>query len=107
MKRERGGEPEATAEAFTPRYPAIEQLVDSEDFDRLNKSYGEAYGELERISKQKGLGKAREAKKAMKSLERVMDLLKYLLKLKYQYMEAKSGGQKGEEKGPQKKVRGE
>jgi hypothetical protein len=91
-------------EAIRPRYPAIEKLIDTEDFDLINKNYGRAYEELEKFSKQKGLGTASNAKKAMKALEKVMDLLKYLLKLKYQYMAAQ---EKSGEESPQKKVSGD
>ena len=92
-----------TPESFRPRYPAIEKLVDSEDFEALNASYGKAYDELEKLAKEKGVGGSRDAKKAMRALERVMDLLKYLLRLKYELLAAQQGG----EKSPQKKNAGE
>ena len=95
--------PQATNEAFQPRYPSIEKLLESEDFDALNKHYASAYEALEKIAKQKGLGKAREAKKAMKALERVAELLNYLLRLKLEVMAAQEGG----EKKPQKKGTGD
>lgn len=99
---------ETKPEPFFPRYPAVEQLVDSEDFDRVNREFGRAYDELEAIAKQKGgLGKASDAKKGMRALERVMDLLKYLLKLKYEYLEAQGGGNQSEGKTPQQKKSGE
>lgn len=70
-------------------YPRIERLIDTEEFDPVNKSFAAAYGELEKVARQKaGLGKAKQAKKAMRSYELVMDLLKELLKLKYQMQEA-------------------
>src|SRR5262245_29476245 len=70
------------------QFPEIEKLIESEDFDRINKSFTAAYEELERTSKAKGgLGKSRDAKRAMKAIERVMDLLRELLKLKYQIQE--------------------
>jgi len=81
-------------ESFRFHYPAIEQLVDSEDFDAINQNYTQAYERLETISKQNGMGRAREAKKAMKALERVMDLLKHLLRLKYEYLETQGLTQK-------------
>ena len=46
-----------------------------------------------------------KAKKAMKALEKVMDLMKYLLKLKYQYLAAQQVG-KGGDKSPQEKNSG-
>lgn len=70
-------------------YPRIERLIDTEEFDSVNKSFATAYGELEKVARQKaGLGKAKQAKKAMRAYELVMDLLKELLKLKYQMQEA-------------------
>lgn len=70
-------------------YPRIENLIDTEDFDPVNKSFATAYGELEKIARQKaGLGKSKQAKKVMQAYELVMNLLKELLKLKYQMMEA-------------------
>jgi hypothetical protein len=101
-KKQAGTQTEATP--FTPRYPAIEKLIDSEDFDALNADFAQAYSELEKISKQKGLGKARDARKAMKSLEKVMDLLKDLLKLKYQYMESQGESTQDGDNNPRKKI---
>ncbi len=73
----------------TVGYPRIERLIDTEEFDAVNKSFAVAYGELEKVVRQKaGLGKAKQAKKAMRSYELVMELLKELLKLKYQMQEA-------------------
>ena len=70
------------------QFPEIEKLIESEDFDRINQSFTAAYEELESLSKAKGgLGKSKDAKKAMKAIEKVMDLLRDLLKLKYQMME--------------------
>ena len=67
------------------QFPEIERLIESEDFDRINKTFTAAYEELERQTKSSGgLGRSRDAKKAMKALERVMDLLRELLKVKYQ-----------------------
>lgn len=92
---------------FIPRYPAIEKLIDSEDFDTINANFGAAYRKLEALAKQQGLGKSRDAKKGMKALERTMDLLAYLLKLKFQYLEAQGQTVSGGEKSPSKKVKGE
>lgn len=81
--------PKKEESSSTVGYPRIERLIDTEDFDAVNKSFAMAYGELEKVARQKaGLGKAKQAKKAMKSYELVMDLLKELLKLKYQMQEA-------------------
>jgi hypothetical protein len=70
------------------QFPEIEKLLETEDFDKINKSFTAAYESLEKISRGRGgLGRSREARKAMKAIERVMDLLRELLKLKYQLME--------------------
>lgn len=82
-------------EADTPpahQFPEIEKLIETEDFDRINQSFTAAYDELEKASKSKGgLGKTRDAKKAMKAIERVMDLLRELLKMKYQLQQGPGG----------------
>jgi transposase-like protein len=66
-------------------YPAVEDLIENEDFDHINAVFEKAYQELETLTRQKGGFKAtKEAKKAMKSIEIVMDLLKELLAIKYQ-----------------------
>ncbi|MDO8526552.1 MAG: hypothetical protein Q7T03_02570 [Deltaproteobacteria bacterium] len=68
----------------TVGYPEVEKLIDSEDFKELNTAFTSAYQHLEKISKEKkGLSNNREAKKAMKALENVAELLKELLKIKY------------------------
>jgi len=75
-------------ETITAGYPRIEKLIESENFDEVNRSFGSAFEELNKISKQKsGLGKGKAAKKAMRAYELSMDLFKELLKLKYQMME--------------------
>jgi len=81
--------PSKSAVTVTSGYPRIERLIDTEEFDPINKSFAAAYGELEKVARQKaGLGKAKMAKKAMRAYELVMDILKELLKLKYQMIEA-------------------
>jgi hypothetical protein len=70
------------------QFPEIEKLIDSEDFSKINQSLTAAYEELEKVSKARGgMGKSRDAKKAMKAIERVMDLLRELLKVKYRLSE--------------------
>jgi len=66
-------------------YPAIEELIDSEDFSKVNPAFESFYKELDAIAKKKrGLKKGKDAKKAMDSVELVMSLLKELLEIKYQ-----------------------
>ncbi len=82
------------------QFPEIERLLETEDFDKINKTLTTTYEELEKAMKGRGgIGKSRDAKKAMRAIERVMDLLKELLKVKYQLMDAAGGGGLG----PQRK----
>lgn len=66
-------------------YPQIEKLLDSEDFNRLNKSFGEAYHRLEVIQGDvsAGLKKQKAAGRALKAYELTTDLIKELLNIKY------------------------
>ncbi len=69
-------------------YPHVEKLIDSEDFNQVNRIFKEAYEGLDKISKEKGgLRKSKEAKKAMQALEKASELLKELLKMKYRLQE--------------------
>ena len=69
-------------------YPAIEKLIDTEDFEEVNSAFEVAYAELLDISKKKkGLKTQRDAKKAMHSLELTMELLRELLAIKYRLQE--------------------
>lgn len=70
------------------QFPEIEKLLETEDFEPINRSFRAAYEKLDKMSKGRGgLGKASKsegARKAMKAIERVMDLFRYLLKMKYE-----------------------
>lgn len=81
--------PARTVEApAATQFPEIERLIESEDFSHINHAFTQAYEELEKVGKGRGgMGKSQEARKAMKAIERVMDLLRELLKVKYQMME--------------------
>ena len=69
-------------------YPAIEKLIDTEDFTELNDAFEAAYGDLFELSKhRKGLKSQRDAKKAMRTLELTMELLRELLAIKYRLQE--------------------
>lgn len=98
--------PEQQEAPFTPHYPAIEALIESEQFEGINKSFGAAYQNLSELAKQQGLRKSREAKQAMKALEKTMDLLSELLKLKYQYLKARGKLPENGELRPQQKASG-
>lgn len=77
-------------------YPNIEKLIDSEDFNAVNQAFLQAYKQLEKISKEKkGLKGPKEAKKAMAALEKVAELLKELLQVKYRLQEQAQKGKKG------------
>lgn len=66
-------------------YPQIEKLLDSEDFSRLNKTFGEAYHKLEAIQGDvsAGLKKQKAAGRAIRAYELSTDLIKELLNIKY------------------------
>jgi len=65
-------------------FPAVEKLIETEDFEEINSAFEAAYDELLELSKKKkGLKTQREAKKAMCSLELTMGLLRELLAIKY------------------------
>lgn len=76
----------ATSATRSLGYPLIEELLNSENFDRLNKSFAEGYQKLEKIMLDRGVGikKQKDARKAMRAYELTSDLIKELLKLKYQ-----------------------
>lgn len=83
-------------------YPAVEKLIDTEDFNEINAAFETAYGELLGISqKKKGMKTQREARRAMRSLELTMDLLRELLAIKYRLQEeaAKISKKKGSSTG--------
>lgn len=80
-------------------YPAVEKLIDSEDFVEINKVFGGAYTELDELGRKKrGLKKSREAKKAMLAIEHVMDLFKELLEIKYRIQDMLDQSNKGKKK---------
>lgn len=69
-------------------YPAVERLIDTENFEELNETFEAAYAELFEISKKrKGFKARRDAKKAMRSLELTLDLFRELLAIKYKLQE--------------------
>lgn len=72
-------------EAIAAQFPQIERLIETEDFSKINASFKAAYSSLEKIGRGGGgMGKSKDARKAMKAIERIMDLLRDLLKIKYQ-----------------------
>ena len=72
----------------TAGYPEVEYLIETEDFADINEKFKNAYEQLEGMAKQKrGLKKSRDARKAMKSMELIMDLFRELLTIKYRLQE--------------------
>jgi DNA-binding ferritin-like protein len=70
------------------KYPEITKLLETEKFDKVNKDFSTTYDELEKLSKSKGgMKKASEARKAMKAIEKTMDILRELLRRKYEIEE--------------------
>jgi len=68
----------------TAGYPEIERLIETEDFTDINEIFKNAYEKLDEVAKHKrGLKKSRDARKAMKAIELVMDLFRELLTIKY------------------------
>lgn len=72
-------------------YPLIENLLETEQFDVLNKTFADAYQRLETImmDREAGLRKQKDARKAMRAYELTTELIKELLKVKYQLLKAK------------------
>lgn len=69
-------------------YPAIEKLIDTEDFSVINDVFQKAYSDLaEKAKIKRGLKTSREAKKSMLAIELTMSLFKELLEIKYKIQE--------------------
>lgn len=81
-------------------YPHIEDLLEKEDFERINKSFFDAYERLEKIMKDRasGLKKQRGAQKAMKAYELTTELLNELLVIKYQILKYREEAAKKQQK---------
>lgn len=78
----------AQGKTLSVGYPAVEDLIESENFDTVNQALETAYKALDELSSSKGgLKTSKNARKAMKSIELVMDLLRELLVIKYQMQE--------------------
>lgn len=87
--RKSGKESSAKAEKLTG-YPMIEKLLDSENFETVNKSFAEAYQNLEKKAQDKSLGLAgrKKVKQAMQAYELTVELIRQLVGLKYEMMKA-------------------
>lgn len=76
-------------------YPAVEKLIDTENFDELNETFENAYAELYAMSKKKkGIKGRRDTKKAMRALELTLDLFRELLAIKYRLQEEAENAQR-------------
>lgn len=82
-------------EPVVPSYPEIQRLLETEDFHRLDGNLEEAYAALLKVSKEGGLKKARDARKALKAIDKVRDLFKELIRLKHEAMQQAAGGVTG------------
>ena len=71
-------------------YPMIEGLLETENFEGVNKSFAEAYDKLSKIHLDKGAGlkKQKGARKAMVAYELTTQMIQELLRFKYQLLEA-------------------
>lgn len=66
-------------------YPAIEALLDTEDFAAVEASFTSCYETLERLLKDaSGVKKSGQIHKILKTYELTVDLLKHLIKTKYE-----------------------
>lgn len=80
-------------------YPIIEKLIDSEDFVKVNQSMSQGYDTLERMLKQKGgLKKQKSIRQALKAYDLSIDLLRFLLKTKYELAQKNQPAQGGKAK---------
>lgn len=67
-------------------YPLIEKLIETEDFSKIQSSFSTCYEALERMLKKKvgGLKKQGQIRQAIKAYDLTIDLLRLLLKTKYE-----------------------
>lgn len=81
-------------------YPRIEDLLENENFVKINKSFSEAYDRLERIMKDRsaGLKMQKAAQKAMKAYELVTQLINELLHLKHEIIKMRKNSQAKQQK---------
>ncbi len=79
-------------------YPIIEKLIQTEDFSKVNESVSSCYDTLEKMLKNKtgGLKKQKGIRSALKAYDLTIDLIRELLKTKYELI--RQNQQKGVEK---------
>ena len=80
-------------------YPYVEKLIETEQFDDINRAFENAYADLYEISRRKkGFKTKKDVKKAMRALELTMDILRELLAIKYRLQEEMANSKKNKEK---------
>lgn len=81
-------------------YPQIEGLLETEQFEKINKSFADAYERLEKIKKDRsgGLKKQKAAQKAMQAYELTTKLINELLQIKYQIVKMREEEDKKKQK---------
>lgn len=86
-------------------YPIIEKLIETEDFNKVNKTMSACYDTLERMLKNKtaGLQKKKHIRQAIKAYDLTIDLIRDLLKIKYEIMQRAQKEAKGHKKAPKGK----
>ncbi|MBI4412426.1 MAG: hypothetical protein HY541_08085 [Deltaproteobacteria bacterium] len=80
-------------------YPTIEKLIETEDFSKVNQTVSACYDKLEKMLKGKsgGLSRQKGVRAALKAYDLTIDLLRDLLKIKYDIIkqkQAEAGGSK-------------
>ena len=85
-------------------YPHIEQLLETENFETVNKSFAEAYDKLEAIMKDRsaGLKKQKDAQKSMQAYELTVELINELLKIKREIAKQREKGGQNPKKNQEK-----
>lgn len=67
-------------------YPLIEKLIQTEDFSKINQTFSTSYDLLEKMLKTKsgGMAKQKKIRAALKAYDLTIDLVRELLKTKYE-----------------------
>lgn len=85
-------------------YPLMEKLIETEGFEKINQTFSACYDTLERMLKNKtgGLGRQKLIRQALQAYDLTIDLIRELLKVKYQMIKDKQE-KKGENPSDKKK----
>lgn len=72
-------------------YPTIEKLIETENFSKVNQTVSACYDKLEKMLKGKsgGLSRQKAIRSALKAYDLTIDLLRDLLKIKYDIIKKK------------------